>query len=170
MRTPTGSRWVSNNYITRCHSGLQSVLEFELQLQLQLESVSVAVGDRMPAEWEPAPDRGLGPSVTYGWAAQPERERSAAMVRRTLGQYMAVYPLLQLTSHTQLTSTLSNKVWEVYFYKEVCSFFHWRLHYCWLCFRLYLYMYYVNVCGNTTIRFNINYLFALSELVTSIAF
>ena len=47
---------------------------------------------------------GLGPSVAHGWAAQPESERSAAMVRRTWGQYVAVCPRLQLTSHTQETS------------------------------------------------------------------
>ena len=76
---------------------------------------------------------GLRPSVTHGWAAQPECERSAAMVRRTWGQYVAVCPRLQLTSHTQPTSTLfENKVWEVYFYKEACTFFHWSCHYCWL--------------------------------------
>ena len=93
-------------------------------------SVPVAVGDRMPAEWEPAPDRGLGLSVTYGWAAQPKWERSAAMVRRTLGQYVAVCPPLQLTSHTQETSILSRIKCERYiFYKEVCSFVHWSRHY-----------------------------------------
>ena len=48
-------------------------------------SVPVAVGDRMPAEWEQAPDRGLGPSTTHSWAAQPRWGRSAAIVaRRTL--------------------------------------------------------------------------------------
>ena len=75
--------------------------------------VAVPVGDKM-LEWEPAPDRGLGPSVTPDWAAQPECERSVAMIRRTWGQYVAVCPRLQLTYHTQSTSTLSNKVWEVY--------------------------------------------------------
>ena len=73
------------------------------QFQLELESV----GDRMPAEWEPAPEKGLGPSVTHGWAAQPGCERSAAMVRRTLGQYVTVCPRLQHTSHTQPISNLS---------------------------------------------------------------
>ena len=71
------------------------------ELQLQLESVR----DKMP-EWEPAPGRGLEHSVTHGWAAQAKCERSAAMVRGTLGQYVVVYPRLQLTSHTQETSTL----------------------------------------------------------------
>ena len=41
-----------------------------VQFQSQLKSV----GDKMP-NWEPAPDRGLGPSVTHGWAAQPRRGR-----------------------------------------------------------------------------------------------
>ena len=103
--------------------------------------VPVAVGDNMPVEWEPAPDRGLGPSVTHGWAAQPRYERSAAMVRRTLDQYVAAYPRLQLTSHTQPTSSLSNKVWEVYFYKGACSFRSLKfVYYCWLCFRICLYI------------------------------
>ena len=95
----------------------------------------VAIGDRMPAEWEPAPDRGLGPSATHGWAAQPRWGRSAAMVtRRALGQYVAVCLRLQLTSHTQPTSILSNKVWEVYFYKEACSFVHWNSSLCLIMF------------------------------------
>ena len=117
MCTPTGSRWVSNNFITRCHRrpGLVSA-----------SSVPVAVGDGIPTEWEPAPDRGLGPSATHSWAAQPRWGRSAAMVtRRTLGKYVAVCLRLQITSHTQPTSTLSNKVWEVYFYKKGCLFVHW---------------------------------------------
>ena len=84
MRTLTGSWWTPNNYITRRHRRLELQLEFQLLLE--------SVGDKMP-EWEPAPDGGLGPSVTHGWAAQPECERSAAMVRRTLGQYVAVVPV-----------------------------------------------------------------------------
>ena len=48
MRTPTGSRWMSNNYITWCHRRFGSVrvsqfdsvqFEAEFELQLQLESV-----------------------------------------------------------------------------------------------------------------------------------
>ena len=78
MRMPIGSRCTQDNYITRCHRRLGSV----------------PVGDWMPAEWEPAPDRGLGPSVTHGWVAQPRWGRSAAMVRRTLDHYVAVCPRL----------------------------------------------------------------------------
>ena len=48
------------------------------------------------------------------------------MVRRTLGQCVAVCPRLQLTSHTQQEHhPFENKLWELYFYKEVCSFVHW---------------------------------------------
>ena len=49
-------------------------------------------------------------------------------------------------SHTTNINPFENKVWEVYFYKEVCSFVHRSRHCCWLCFR----MYYVYVCGSTT--------------------
>ena len=49
MRTPTGSRWTTNNYITRCHRRFETVVV----------RVAIPVGDKMP-EWEPAPDRGLG--------------------------------------------------------------------------------------------------------------
>ena len=85
---------------------------------------------------------GFGSSVTHGWAAQPECERSAAMVRRNLGQYVAVCPRLQFTSHTQLTSTLSRIKRERYIFIKKCvrSFNEVRL-YCWQCFCLYLYMY-----------------------------
>ena len=63
---------------------------------------------------------GLGLSVTHGWATQPGREKSAAMVRRTLGQYVAVCPRLQLTSHTQPTSTLSRIKCESYIFIKKC--------------------------------------------------
>ena len=48
MRTPTGSTWMSDNYITSCQRRLGSVIS-ELQFQMQLESVA----DKMPA-WESA--------------------------------------------------------------------------------------------------------------------
>ena len=119
--------WIQYVYAHRKQVGVRQLYNQVPQTAWGSQSVRVAVpvGDKVPA-WEPAPDRGLGPSVTHSWAAQPECERCAAMVRRTLGQYVAVCPRLQLTPHTQETSTLSNKVREVYFYK-VCSFVHWRL-------------------------------------------
>ena len=110
MRTPTGGRSASNNYITRCHSRLESAGQFEFQLQLE------SVGEKMP-NWEPAADRGLGLPVTHGWAAQPEWERSAAMVRGTLVQCVAVCPNSPLThnQHQPFRNPFENKVWEVYF-------------------------------------------------------
>ena len=73
MRTPTGSRWMSNNYITGCHR----------QLELVGVRVTVPVGDNMP-EWEPAPDRGLGPSGPT--AEQPIRMRKKCCYgQRNLG-------------------------------------------------------------------------------------
>ena len=42
------------------------------------------------------------------------------MVRRTLGHYVAVCPCLQLTSHTQPTSTLSRIKYERYIFIKKC--------------------------------------------------
>ena len=63
---------------------------------------------------------GFGPSVTHSWAAQPECKRSAAMVRRTWAQYVAVCPCLQLTSHTQPISTLSRIKCDRYIFIKKC--------------------------------------------------
>ena len=98
MRTPTGSRRAWDNYITRCHRQLGSVSSSSSCSSSQLETRCRIESQRQT--------EGFGPSVTHGWAAQPECERSAAMVRRTLGQYVADCPRLQLTSHTQPTTTL----------------------------------------------------------------
>ena len=134
MRMPTGSRWMSNNYINRHHS----LIEFEtVPVAVSSSSVPVTVGDRMPAEWEPAPDRGLEPPATHGWAAQPRWGRSTAMVpRRTFGQYVAVCTRLQFTSHTQQTSPFRIKC-ERYIFIKKCgrSFIEVRIL-CWLCFRI----------------------------------
>ena len=128
MRTPTGSKWVSNNDITRCYRWLELVSQFQW---VSSSSVPVAVGGRMLVEWEPAPDRGLGPSATHGWVAQPRWGRSAAMVAwRTLGQYVcSLSPSPSHLSHkTNIDpfTTLSRIKCERYiFYKEVCLFVHW---------------------------------------------
>ena len=94
---------------------------------------------------------GFRPSVTNGWATKPRWERSAAMVRRTLGQNNSLSPSPAHLSHTTNINPFENKVWERYFYKEVCSFVHWSRQYCWLCFCLYLYLHCVVVCGYTTL-------------------
>ena len=57
---------------------------------------------------------------------QPRWRRSAAMVaRRTLGQNNSLSPSPTHLSHTRNINPLENKVWEIYFYKEVCSFVPW---------------------------------------------
>ena len=108
--TLTGCRCKSNNYITRCHR------EFELI------GVSCSWSSSCSSrQCEPTPSRGLGPSgslVELLW----EWERSAAIVSGTGGQYVAFCSV----SNSPLTynpfATLSNKVWEVCFSKEVCLF------------------------------------------------
>ena len=59
------------------------------------------------------------------------------MVIRTWG----LSPSPAHLSHTRNINPFENKVWEIYFYKEVCLFVHWSSSYCWLYFRLYLYLY-----------------------------
>ena len=118
----TGSKWTSNNYITRCHRRFGWV-------GVSLIGVWVAVRgseNQLPAE-------GLGPQDPR-LSSPAEWERSAAIVRGTWGQYVAVCSV----SNSPLThNPFVNKVWEVHFSKELCSF----VHYCWLCFSMYMYMY-----------------------------
>ena len=65
------------------------------------------------------------------------------MVEEEFGVNIAVCPRLQLTSYTQETSPFENEVWEIYFYKEVCSFVHWSMYimfayiYSYICMRVY---------------------------------
>ena len=70
--------------------------------------------------------------------------RSAAMIRITLGQYSCMSASPAHLSHTT-NITLSRIRCERYIFLKKCvhSFLEVR-HYCWLCFRLYLY--YVYVC------------------------
>ena len=69
--SPTGSRWMSNNYITPCHRQFKLVGVSVLEFELQFEAVRTSPQD--PRLSSPA-----------------EGERSAAIVRGTWGQYVAV--------------------------------------------------------------------------------
>ena len=109
---PTGSRCMSNNYITRCHR--------RLELVGVSCSWSLSCNSR---QWEPAPDRGLATLSDPRLSSPAEWERSAAIVRGTWGQYVVVCsvsnsPLI----HNPFRNPFKNKVREVYFSKEVCLF------------------------------------------------
>ena len=89
---------------------------------------------------------GFGSSVTHSWATQPRWGKSAAMVRRTWGQYSSLF---LSPAHLSHTTNISSFECERYIFIKKCvrSFIEVR-HYCWLCFHLYLC--YVYVCGYTT--------------------
>ena len=101
--------------------------------------------------------------MTHGWTALPGCEKSAAMVRRTLGQYVAVCPRLQLTSHTQPTLTLSRIKCERYIFIKKCvrSFIEnviivdYVSAYTWICIRVYLYLVIYDINRANCISFNI---------------
>ena len=150
MRTPTGSRWMSNNYITRCHRRLESVGvrgrqtvssgQFEAVSSSQLEfKLQFQSGIRCRSENQ-LQTEGLGPQ-NPDWAAQ-QNEEEVLLWSEELGVNMwqsvpvSNSPLTH-NQHQPFRNPFENKVREVYFYKEVCSF----VCYCWLCFHLYLYMY-----------------------------
>ena len=108
IATPTGSRWMSNNYITRCHRRLEL-------------SWSSSCSSR---QWKPAPYRGLrlsGPRFS-----NPAEWGSAALIRGIWGQYVAVCSIsnspLTRNQYQPFRNPFENKMWEVYFSKELCSF------------------------------------------------
>ena len=115
----------------------------QFQFQLELESV----GDKMP-EWEPAADRGL-------WAVSDPRLSNPAKMRKKCcyGQKnfgsicSSLSPFPTNLSHTTNINPFKNKVWEIYFYKEVCSFVHWSSS---LLLTMFPYIF-VYVCGYTTL-------------------
>ena len=112
---PTWSRWVSNNYITRCDR------------RLGLVGVSYSWSSSCSSrQWEPAPDRGLVALSDPRLNSPAEWERSAAIVRETWFNMLQSVPSPTHLSHTTLSqpfrNPFENKMWEVYFSKELCSF------------------------------------------------
>ena len=63
---------------------------------------------------------GFGPLVTHGWATPAKMWKKCCYGQKNLGQYVAVCPRLQLTSHTQPTSTLSRIKCERYIFIKKC--------------------------------------------------
>ena len=113
------SRWMSDKNITRTQTAGVSCSWSQLGTRCQIESQRQT--------------EGFGPSVTHGWAT-PAKMNAGSICS-------SLSPSPTHLSHTININPFENKVWEIYFYKEVCSFVHWSRHYCWLCFRIYLYMY-----------------------------
>ena len=89
---------------------------------------------------------GFGPSVTHGWATPAKMRTKCYYVQKNFGSICSsLSPSPSHFSHTTNINPFENKVWEVYFYKEVCSFVHWSRHCVWLCFCIDLYYVYVYV-------------------------
>ena len=132
-RRNSGSWCTLDNYITRCHRRLGAIpvgVSWREDVELRASGRQMALGSQWPT------------------VEQPRWERSAAMVRRTLGQYVAVCPCLQLNSHTQPTLTLSRIKCERYIFIKKCvrSFIKVR-HYVWLyVMHIYVYYEYTTVC------------------------
>ena len=123
--TPTGSRWATNNYITGCHRRFESVGVRGRQNSVWVAvtvRVPVAVGDKLP-QWEPAPDRELGPSRPR-LSSPAERGKSAAIIQRNLGSICCcVSPSPTHLSHiTNINpfATLSRIKCERYIFLKKC--------------------------------------------------
>ena len=119
MRTPTGSRWMSNNYITRCQRRLGLVGVRGSQFKAVSSS---SVGDKM-LEWEPAPDRGLGPSGPT--VERPSRMRKKCCYgQRNLGSICGSRSRspnhLSHISNINLFATLSRIKCEKYIFIKKC--------------------------------------------------
>ena len=118
------------------------------------------LGDKMPA-WESACRlRACGPQWHTVEQPQPRWGRSAAMVRRTLGQYVAVCPRLQLTSHTQPTSTLSRIKCQRYIFIKKCvrSFIEFVIMFDYV-LHIFVYVYVCGYgCGYTTLGFSVTHI------------
>ena len=85
-------------------------------------------------QWEPTPNRGLGPSGPP--VEQPSRIRKKCCYRqRNLGSICWSLFSLQLTSHTQPFCIKCER----YIFLKNCV--HSFIHYCWLCFCIYMYTY-----------------------------
>ena len=84
------------------------------------------VGDRKARVRTSLQTEGRGPQQPPIEQSQPICGRSAAVVRRKSWVNIAVCPCLYSSlTHNRNTNPFENKVWERYFYKEVCLFVHW---------------------------------------------
>ena len=105
-RKNSRSRWSWDNNITRCPG------RFEL------------VGVKMP-KWKPATDRGLW-ALSNPRLSNPSQDEEEVMIwSEELGSIKQSVPVSSSSLTHQKHNPFENKVWEIYFYKEVYSFVHW---------------------------------------------
>ena len=119
MRTPTGSRWMSNNYITRCHRLIEWVAVSSSQL---VSSVLVAVGVSWGQDAELR--EGLGPQ----WPTVEQPNEDGKEVILWSEEHWVNMLQFVPVSNSPLTHNQHQPFrtkWEVYFYQEACSFIHW---------------------------------------------
>ena len=122
-RKNSGSRWMSYKNITRTQTAWVSCSWCQLGTRCWIENQRQT--------------EGFGPSVTHGWATKP-----VLLWSEELGPICSsLSPSPTHLSHTNKINTFENKVWEIYFYKEICSFVHWSSSLCLIIFRIYMYMY-----------------------------
>ena len=110
-RKNSGSRWKLNNNITRCTDG------------------SRQLGTRCRSENQRQTE-GSGSSVTHSWATLAEVRKKYCYGQKNLGQYSSLSQSPAHISHTTNINRFENKIWEIYFYKEVYLFVYWNSSLC----------------------------------------
>ena len=139
-----------HNYITRCHRWLGSVLvgvswgqDASMRISLQTE--------------------GLWPSLTHSWATPVKMRKKCCYGQKNFGSICSsLSPSPIHISHITNINPFENKVWEIYFYKEVCLFVHWSSS---LCLSMFLYIFVYVLCSCImSIQQNINNLYTINSL------
>ena len=120
-RKNSGSRWTLDNNITSTQTAWVSWSQLERRCWSESQRL-----------WALSDPRLINPS---------QDEEEVLLWSEELGVKITVCPRLQLISYTQPTSTLPRIKCERYIFIKKCvpSFIEVR-HYCWLGFRIYLYM------------------------------
>ena len=115
-RKNSGSRWSSKKNITRTQTawGVGDGVSWGQDTEVRASGRQRALGPQWP---------------TVEQLCQDEKE--VLLWSEELGVSIAVRSQsLPHLSHTTSINPFENKVWEIYFYKEVCSFVHWTSSLC----------------------------------------
>ena len=129
-RTPTGSRWMTNNYITRCHRQLE-LFSSESSSQFEFQSL-LKIG--CPRSENQLQAEGMGPQDPR--LSSPDRVRKKCCYgQKNLGSICSsLFPSPTHLSHTTNINpfaTLSRIKWERYiFIKKRVRFVHWSSSSC----------------------------------------